>query len=219
MKAEKDSSKRRGLKLAIIIGACLCLAGFAWSERLSRLDRVEGSSMTEADAALAPDPEKAKAAFKEAATVFFSARCANCHPAGDTPTQGDAMTPHTMGVTRGQLGHGVYGQKCTTCHQSENLAGEHMPPGTTKPWHMPPADQKLVFQGLTAGQLCRNFKDPAKNGGNKTLAAAMDHVQKKDPLVIWAWDPGNGRTLPPMSFEAFSAKVQEWVDNGGACPD
>ena len=46
----------------------------------------------------------------------------------------------------------------------------------------------------------------------------MDHIQKKDPLVMWAWEPGNGRTLPPMTFEAFAAKVQEWVDNGGACP-
>ena len=124
-----------------------------------------------------------------------------------------------MGVTRGKDGKGVYGQKCTTCHQNENLAGDHMPPGTSKDWHMPPADQKMVFQGLTAGQLCRNFKDPSKNGGHKTLAGAMEHVQKKDPLVTWAWDPGNGRTVPPMSFEAFAAKVQEWVDNGGACPD
>jgi len=64
-----------------------------------------------------------------------------------------------------------------------------------------------------------NFKEPSKNGGHKTLAGAMEHVHKRDPLVTWAWDPGNGRTLPPMSFDAFAAKVQEWVDNGGACPD
>jgi cytochrome c5 len=219
MKSAMDLPKRRGMKLAIIIGACLLLAGFAWSERLVRVDRVEGSSITDADLATAPDPEKAKAAFKEAATVFFSARCANCHPASDTPTQGDEMTPHTMGVTRGKDGSGVYGQKCTTCHQNENLPGAHMPPGTVKKWHMPPADQKMVFQGLTPGQLCRNFKDPFKNGGHKTLAAAMEHVQSKDPLVTWAWEPGNGRTVPPMGLDAFLAKVQEWVDNGGACPD
>jgi cytochrome c5 len=219
MKSTIDFSKRRTLKLAVIIGICLLLAGVAWSERRDLSDRVEGSSMTEETVALAPDPAKAKAAFNEAAKVFFSARCANCHPANDTPTQGDEMTPHTMGVTRGSEGKGVYGQRCTTCHQNENLAGEHMPPGTSKDWHMPPANQKMVFQGLTPGQLCTNFKDPSKNGGHKTLAAAMEHVQKRDPLVIWAWEPGNGRTLPPMSFDAFSAKVQEWVENGGACPD
>jgi cytochrome c5 len=212
-------SKRGGVKLVVIVGACLLLAGFAWSDRRDRLDRVDGSSMTEENIVTAADPAKAKAAFNEAAKVFFSARCANCHPASDTPTQGDEMVPHTMGVTRGEEGRGVYGQKCTTCHQNENLAGEHMPPGTSKDWHMPPANQKMVFQGLTPRQLCMNFKDPSKNGGHKTLAAAMEHVQKKDPLVIWAWDPGNGRTVPPMSFDAFAAKVQEWVDNGGVCPD
>jgi hypothetical protein len=47
----------------------------------------------------------------------------------------------------------------------------------------------------------------------------MEHVQKRDPLVTWAWNPGNGRTTPPMALEPFLAKVQEWVDNGGACPD
>ena len=219
MKTTTDFSKRAGFKLAVILGTCLLLAGFAWSDRLDREERVEGSTISEETIAAAPDPAKAKAAFNEAAKVFFSARCANCHPASDTPTQGDEMTPHTMGVTRGKDGHGVYGQRCNTCHQNENLPGDHLPPGTSKDWHMPPADQKMVFQGLTAGQLCANFKDPSKNGGHKTLAGAMEHVHKKDPLVTWAWDPGNGRTVPPMSFEAFAAKVQEWVDNGGACPD
>ncbi len=212
------SINSRDLKLAILITALLTLCGFAWSDR-DRFERVEATVMTEANIATAPDPEKAKAAFKDAARVFFSARCLNCHPAGDTPTQGDEMVPHTMGVTRGETGQGVFGQRCTTCHQKENLPGEHMPPGTSKDWHMPPADQKMVFQGLTPAQLCRNFKDPSKNGHHPTLAGAMAHIQKKDPLVIWAWDPGNGRTVPPMTFEAFSAKVQEWVDNGGACPD
>lgn len=212
-------SNRTFTKLGVVAIACLTLAGFALSERLDHVNRVEDSVLNEAEIAAAPDPEKAKAAFNEAVKVFFSARCANCHPAGDIPTQGDEMTPHTQGVTRGKDGKGVYGQTCTTCHQLENLPGEHMPPGTSKEWHMPPKNQPMVFQGLTAGQLCRNFKNPAKNGGHKTLREAMDHIQKKDPLVTWAWNPGNGRTVPPMSFEEFSVKVEEWVSNGGACPE
>lgn len=219
MESTTGSSKSSGLKLAVIAVACLLLAGFAWSSQRDRIQRVEGSTIAERDIETADNPEKARAAFNEAVKVFFSARCANCHPAGDIPTQGDEMVPHTMAVTRGKDGKGVYGQTCTTCHQNENLAGEHMPPGTSKDWHMPPADQKMVFQGLTAGQLCRQFKDPSKNGGKKTLAEAMDHIFKKDPLVMWGWNPGNGRTVPPMTFEAFTAKVQEWVDNGGACPE
>lgn len=219
MKSKTQFSNRNALKLALIVIACLAVAGFAWVGRNAIPDRVDGSTMNEDTVAAAENPKAAKAAFNDAAKVFFSARCANCHPAGDVPTQGDEMTPHTQGVTRGKDGKGIYGQTCTTCHQNENLAGDHMPPGTTTDWHMPPANQKMVFQGLTPGQLCRNFKDPAKNGGHKTLAAAMEHVQKRDPLVMWGWNPGNGRSVPPMSFEEFSAKVEEWVKNGGACPE
>ncbi len=218
MKNETIPAKRNVLKVFVVLAACLTLAGFALSERIDRVNRVESSVMNDTEIASAPNPENAKAAFSEAVKVFFSARCANCHPAGDIPSQGDEMTPHTQGVTRGKEGKGVYGMTCTTCHQMENLPGVHLPPGTNKDWHMPPANQKMVFQGLTAGQLCRNFKDPLKNGGHKTLREAMDHIQKKDPLVMWAWNPGNGRTLPPMSYEDFSAKVEEWVNNGGACP-
>lgn len=219
MKTLKKFASTNLLKLFFVLAAGVAFAGITLSERMHGLDRVDASGINEETLALADDPVKARAAFNEAVKVFFSARCANCHPAGDIPTQGDEMTAHTQGITRGKDGHGVYGQKCSTCHQLENLPGEHMPPGTTKEWHMPPANQKMVFQGLTAGQLCRNFKNPAKNGGHKTLREAMEHIQKKDPLVTWAWEPGNGRTLPPMSFEEFSAKVEEWVATGGACPE
>lgn len=63
MKSAKELSKRRSLKLAIIIAASLSLAGFAWSDRSYRPERVEGSSMTEADIATSPDPEKARGGF------------------------------------------------------------------------------------------------------------------------------------------------------------
>jgi cytochrome c5 len=219
MKSVAKIFRRRNLKALLVVGVCFMLFGFALSNRGLEPVRVEGTTMSEATIESSPDPEKARAAFNEVVKVFFSARCANCHPASDVPTQGDDMTPHTMGVTRGKEGKGVYGQRCTTCHQNENLPGDHMPPGTSTDWHMPPANQKMVFQGLTPGQLCRNLKDPKKNGGHKTLAEAMHHIEIRDPLVMWAWDPGNGRSVPPMSFDAFLAKVKEWVDNGGACPD
>ncbi len=217
-KSFKSRAPGIAVKCAVISVVSLTLVGFALSERIASVNRVEPSVVTEGSIESAANPEKARAAFNEAVKVFFSARCANCHPAGDIPTQGDEMTPHTQGITRGKDGHGVYGQKCSTCHQLENLPGQHMPPGTTKEWHMPPANQPMVFQGLTAAQLCRNFKDPKKNGGHKTLREAMEHIQKRDPLVTWGWEPGNGRTRPPMSFEDFSAKVEEWVSAGGACP-
>lgn len=218
MKKPDFISSANFLKVLVVAAAVVSVSAFGYVNSV-KVKRVEATTVNDEVIMNAPDPEKARAAFKDAVKVFFSARCANCHPGGDIPTQGDAMTPHAQGVTRGKDGKGVYGMQCTTCHQAENLPGEHMPPGTSKAWHMPPADQPMVFQGLTAGQLCRNLKDPKKNGGHKTLRESMDHIQKKDPLVIWAWDPGNGRTLPPMSFEEFSAKVEEWVVNGGACPE
>jgi len=204
------------LKLAVIGIAVFALAGFAWTGGLApRVDNTVVGSLGDADREAV-----SAAAFKEASKVLFSARCANCHPAGDIPTQGDAMTPHAQGVTRGKDGKGVYGMKCTTCHQSENLEGDHLPPGvnTAAGWHMPPADQKMVFQGLTAGQLCRQLKDPTKNGGRKTAKEAIHHLEE-DPLVHWGWNPGNGRTLPPMSYKDFMAKMHEWVENGAACPE
>lgn len=204
-------------KLGIIAIACLALSGFALSERFDEANRIEDSILNENVIAASPDPAKAKAAFNDAVKVFFSARCANCHPASDIPTQGDEMTPHAQGITRGKDGKGVYGMTCTTCHQAENLPGEHMPPGVPN-WHMPPANQKMVFQGLTARQLCLQLKNPLKNGGRKTAKEAIHHLEE-DPLVHWAWTPGNGRTVPPMSYEDFMKTMKEWVDNGAACPE
>ena len=209
-------SRLNYLKLVVIGIAVFALAGFAWTGGQLGSPRVDNTFVgtlgdTERDAV-------SVAAFNEAAKVFFSARCANCHPAGDVPTQGDAMTPHAQGVTRGKDGKGVYGMKCTTCHQNENLEGDHMPPGTSVDWHMPPEDQKMVFQGLTAGQLCRNFTDPNLNGGF-SAKDVMEHVHKRDPLVMLGWEPGNGRSVPPLTFEQFEAKIDEWLKNGAKCPE
>ena len=100
MKTTTKFSNRNALKLALIGLACFTVAGFAWTGRPGYPERVEGSEINEETVAAAPDPVKARAAFNEAAKVFFSARCANCHPAGDIPTQGDTMTQHTQGVKR-----------------------------------------------------------------------------------------------------------------------
>ena len=209
-------SKTNYLKLAVIGIAVFALAGFAWTGGRLGSPRVDNTFVgTMGDA---QREAVSIAAFNEAAKVFFSARCANCHPAGDVPTQGDAMTPHAQGVTRGKDGKGVYGMKCTTCHQNENLEGDHMPPGTSVDWHMPPEDQKMVFQGLTAGQLCRSFTDPNKNGGF-SAKDVMEHIHKRDPLVMWGWEPGNGRSVPPLTFEQFEAKIDEWLKNGAKCPE
>lgn len=218
MKALKILSVRNFLKLSLLLVASLPLVSLALSDRFEGIDRAESSVVRDAEIAMSSDQEKALAAFSEAVKVFFSARCANCHPAGDIPSQGDEMTPHAQGVTRGKAGKGVYGMACTTCHQAENLSGEHMPPGVSNGWHMPPADQKMIFQGLTAAQLCVQLKDPKRNGGRNTPEDAIHHLEE-DPLVQWAWAPGNGRTVPPMSYPDFLKAMKMWVESGAACPE
>jgi len=157
----------------------------------------------------------ARDAFRAAYTVLMHPRCMNCHPVADAPLQGDDSHVHMQNVKRGATGHGKYGMKCQTCHQDTNLAGANMPPGVHD-WHMPLPAMKLVFEGKSAGDLCRQMKDPLRNGG-KSLHGVIDHLDTA--LVKWAWSPGDGRTTPPMSYAEFTQRMRDWVDNGGACPE
>jgi len=161
------------------------------------------------------DDAGARAAFLEAYKVFMHPRCMNCHPAGDVPLQGDDSHPHAQNVKRGPDGRGKYGMKCSACHQATNLPGENMPPGNPN-WHLPPPTMRMVFEGKTPAQLCRQLKDPRQNGGKK-VEQLVHHVAE-DKLVLWGWDPGDGRTKPPSHAE-FVQNVRAWVDKGAACPE
>ena len=161
------------------------------------------------------DDASAREAFRAAYTVLMHPRCMNCHPAGDKPLQGDDSHVHLQNVKRGVAGRGKYGMTCTTCHQDTNLAGANMPPGV-QDWHMPMPEARLTFEGKSAGELCRQMKDPQRNGGHN-LQGVLEHLQT--PLVKWGWSPGDGRDTPPMSYSEFVTKMREWVDNGGACPE
>lgn len=167
-------------------------------------------------AAAARNDAAAKAAFLAAYPVFMHPRCMNCHPVADSPLQGDDSRPHAQNVQRASDGKGKYALKCTNCHQPQNTPGENMPPGVPN-WHMLPEDMKMVFEGRSPGELCLQLKDPAQNGG-KSIADLLHHVGE-DPLVLWGWSPGDGRTTPPLSHGEFVRRVQEWAQNGAACPD
>jgi hypothetical protein len=169
----------------------------------------------DSDASAARDDAGARAAFLAAAPVFFSARCMNCHPAGDRPLQGNDNHVHAQNVQRGSDGGGKYAMKCRTCHQEANTDGLHMPPGAVV-WKLPPPEMRMVIQGKTPGQFCEQLKDPARNGG-KSLQQIIEHVSE-DKLVGWGWNPGEGRTLPPLSREEFSKDITIWVQKGAACP-
>jgi len=162
------------------------------------------------------DSDASRAAFLEVYRVLTSPRCQNCHPAGDAPLQGDDSHVHLQNVKRGKDGHGVHPMRCDTCHQTKNLSGEHMPPGNPK-WSLPAPEQKMVFEGRSPGELCRQLQDPKQNGG-RSLAALLDHVANDD-LVGWGWNPGDGRTLPPLSRVETAAQMKVWVESGAACPE
>ena len=99
--------------------------------------------------ALPKDSVGSAKAFLNVYRVLMSARCMNCHPSGDAPLQGDDHHIHTMNVQRGIDGKGLYAERCSNCHQPENTAGVHMPPGNPK-WGLPPANMRMVFQGTVA---------------------------------------------------------------------
>lgn len=161
-------------------------------------------------------PEAAKPPaplFDPIARVVMHPRCVNCHQA-DAPRHTDLSTRHTQGVVRGKDGHGAAGQNCVACHQSGNSANGQVP--GAKHWHLAPAS--MSWQGLKAGEICRQMKDPARNGNRRTGAQVIEHMST-DPLVLWAWAPGTGRSQPPMSHADFVAALRTWADKGMPCPE
>jgi hypothetical protein len=163
---------------------------------------------------LKKDSVKSVKAFLEAYQVLMSPRCVNCHPAGDVPLQGEDSHLHAMKPQRGKDGKGLNAMKCANCHRESNTPGVNMPPGAPN-WHMPPADMKMVFQGKTAHELAKQLMDPKQNG-NKTKEQLLAHVT--DPLVLVAWNPGEGRALPPISHQAFAEAWTTWIKYGAYAP-
>lgn len=153
-------------------------------------------------------------AFMDVYTVLMSPRCMNCHPSGDIPLQGDDSHLHTMLPKRGIDGKGRYAMKCSNCHQPTNIAGLNKPPGHPN-WHLPPANMKMVFQGRTPYQLARQLVNP-KTNGNKNLQQLIEHAD--DGLVKAGWNPGEGRTLPPLTHEEFKKAWVTWIKTGAYAP-
>lgn len=161
-----------------------------------------------------PDDAASAAAFEAILPVLHHPRCMNCHSRGDFPRQGDDSHRHTMNVRRGPNGLGITAVKCSTCHQDHNLAGVHTPPGAPG-WHLPPPSMPMIWEGLTNRQLCELFKDPGQNG-HRNVQQIVEHMST--PLVLWGWNPGEGRTPVPMPQKEFLAKVNEWAAKGAVCP-
>ena len=128
-------------------------------------------------------------------------RCTNCHPAGDSPRQGDTPHPHQPLVTRGADGHGAAAMRCHTCHQKANFEPGRIP-GHPE-WHLAP--REMAWEGKSISEICEQIRDPARNGGRK-VEDLIDHIGK-DTLVGWAWKPGFGRSPVPGTQAQAGALV------------
>jgi hypothetical protein len=168
-------------------------------------------------AAVPASQQEGLAAFETVRAVLQHPRCQNCHIPGDAPLQFDNGRFHALNVVRGPDGHGAPGLTCSTCHAAANAPssyGAHMPPGAPD-WHLPPPERKMVFIGLSSGDLCRHLKDEDENGG-MSLEALVRHVDS-DKLVLWGWSPGVGRDPVSVPHEDLVAKFKVWVEAGAPC--
>lgn len=206
MRLRKSSRVVTAAVVAFIVTFYLAIRAVADKDEHAKVKHVYGTA-TRDDAAAAN-------AFESMVKVLHHPRCMNCHSKGDFPRQGDNEHRHTMNVRRGLDGNGVPGVKCSTCHQDHNLAGEHMPPGAPD-WHLPSVAMPMVWEGLTDRQLCELFKHPWHNG-NRNVDKIVEHMST--PLVLWGWNPGEGRTPIPIAKTEFLTKVKEWASKGAACP-
>jgi hypothetical protein len=163
-------------------------------------------------ARIADRRERSLALFREAGKVILHPRCMNCHPAGDRPTQGERMTPHMPMVARGADGRGAPAMRCTNCHRAANFAPSRVPGDPD--WHLAPIE--MAWQGRSLGAICRQIKDPKRNGG-KSLERIIHHMTH-DHLVGWGWHPGGGRAPAPGTQARFGALVAAWVESGAVCP-
>jgi hypothetical protein len=86
-------------------------------------------------------------------------------------------------------------------------------PGAAK-WHLAP--KEMAWEGKTLGDICRQIKDPARNGG-LSMEALIKHMSE-DTLVGWAWAPGADRQPAPGDQQTFGGLIRAWAESGAVCP-
>lgn len=200
---------KKSITIMSVMLSMVALMAFAWSAGKKK-DDIYVSVAT----GIKKDSVASVKAFEKVYTVLMSPRCMNCHPSGDVPLQGDDSHLHEMLPQRGKEGKGVFAMKCGNCHQPANSPGLHAPPGNPE-WHLPPADMRMVFEGKSAAELAKQLVDPKQNG-NKSMKDLIAHAD--DGLVLWGWNPGEGRSLPPLSHAEFKKAWISWINNGAYAP-
>jgi mono/diheme cytochrome c family protein len=201
----------------LLISAAFAAVALASTGSAQTQDRVQLRPPS-AFASIQDAATRSQALFTEAAKVITHPRCMNCHPATDRPLQGNDRHPHQPPAWRGADGLGVAGNHCGSCHTERNVnvnegADYRSIPGHPR-WQLAPIE--MAWEGKSLGDICRQLKDPNRNGG-RTLALLHEHVAKDD-LVAWGWQPGTGREPAPGTQELAGQLVQAWIDTGAQCP-
>lgn len=155
---------------------------------------------------------KSLGAWEKIATVLQHPRCLNCHQV-NSPLQGDTPRPHIPQVVRGPDDHGISAMRCGNCH---NEMGNNPTSRTPGALHWALAPVSMVWQGLSVGDLCRQLKDPNRNG-NRSPQALVEHMER-DLLVRWGWNPGQGLEPASIPHKEFVGLMKVWVAGGTACP-
>ncbi len=151
-------------------------------------------------------------AFRKVATVLRHPRCLNCHPSGDRPHVTDERRLHDMNVQRGPENKGMAGLNCAACHRTENQTVPDIPGAPH--WQLAP--RSMGWQGLDDHELAKMLIDKKRNG-DRTFEDLIHHMGE-DPLVLWGWNPGGKRSIPPLSHKEFMIELKKWLNNGAAIP-
>jgi hypothetical protein len=201
----------------IAASAVLLAQGSGIAEKLQQTPVGEHLRHAHEFSSMSDPGARSRALFDEASKVLNSPRCLNCHPATRSPTQGDILHRHMPPMHAGEKGKGAAGLNCHSCHRVENttVAGSRVGsvPGAEH-WHLAPAS--MAWQGRTVREICHQIKDPSRNGG-RSLDAIHKHVMT-DPLVAWAWQPGEGRNSAPGTQQVFGELIAAWIASGAECP-
>lgn len=205
----------RNPKAILVSLAALIVALMLVSAAAARAGKNNAAIDTKSSVSVSDAKSSDAATFTALVPVLRHPRCLNCHSAGDYPRQGNDGHPHTMNVRRGAGGMGVTSQKCVTCHQDHNLAGAHLPPGAPG-WRLPSTRTPMIWRDRSDKEVCEELKDPKQNGG-RSLEKIVEHMTA-DKLVLWGWNPGEGRSPVSMPQAEFAAKVKAWAAAGAPCP-
>lgn len=198
-----------GLAMIAVVGAA---ANSAPDKPVAKPQLATSLKPVSSFTAIKNEKKRSLALFQEVGKVLQHPRCLNCHPAGDRPTQTEAMRPHFPWVVRGEAGMGAPGLYCVTCHHSKNFDPANVP-GNPK-WALAPIE--MAWQGKTLGEICTQIKDKNRNGGMGM--PELIHHMAEDELVGWGWNPGGNRVPAPGTQKQFGELFSAWADAGAHCP-